>query len=160
MPDPDPATSEASATTTADCSTTYRTKFVRITNDSGWNLVVAFLRLVQEHDLPPPPGYLQDHLSFPICQNRPPHSVCDTDPCPLMGAPIVATRAQCTAKVELNGVEKDINFQDYTTPVGKYIGDCGWGVSSKMLDEASEKGFRSPQTATAKEEDFKSSRRH
>jgi hypothetical protein len=147
---------EALATAAADCSTTYRTKSIVITNNSDWNLKFAYLELIQEHDLPPPAGYVTASPLLTICTNRPPHSVCNTDPCVLMRAPILATRAQCSAKFELNGVEKDINFPDYVTPQGKYIGSCGWGVSSGLFQAAgAQKVIKATEAGHGEEEDVK-----
>ena len=144
------------AITAADCSTAYRTKSVTLTNDSGWNLKFAYLVLRQEHDLPPPSGYATTSPLLTICVQRPPHSVCTTDPCPLMGAPILATRAQCSAKFELNGQEKDINFPDYVTPVGTFISACGWGVNSQLFESARDaKVIEATQAATGEQKDVK-----
>ena len=149
-------TAEALAAYTADCSTTYRTKSIVITNNSDWNLKFAYLILRQEHDLPAPPGYVTASPLLTICVGRPPHSVCTTDPCPLMGAPILATRAQCSAKFELNGVEKDINFTDYVTPPGKYIGSCGWGVSSQLFEKAGDQRvIQAKEAPTGEQKDIK-----
>lgn len=122
-----------SARMAGPCDVAKRTRTITIVNESAWGIEIAFQQLIQDHDLPPPAGYLQSTGVYHTCDNIPARTNCVTDPCVKVGKPIMATRAQCSAKFVYPGQpDKDINFPDIVTEPGKYIVNAGWRVHSFM----------------------------